>query len=140
MTNFVINIVDGAEADVKAVLANIGVQMQPVEALAKGIGQDIMVALTTAVKQLPTLVLEIIEGAVPAVIAAAPTATTESIVSAIETSAISTLSTQGKAIADEDLVAFKGAVLATVATAQANAATVPAPAPEVTGTAEVAVQ
>ena len=123
MTNFVINIVDGAEADAKAALAAIGVSMQPEIAVAKAVGGDIMVALDNAVKQLPQLIMDIIAGAVPAVMAAAPSASSADIVSAIETSAISTLNTQGKALADADLVAFKGAVLATVATAAAQAST-----------------
>jgi hypothetical protein len=97
----------------------IGNIKELIEPVAAGIGTDIMAALSTAVKQLPQLILDIIEGAVPAVVAAAPSGNAATIAAAVEASAIQTLSTQGVAIADADLVAFKGAVLATVATAQA---------------------
>ena len=118
MTNFVINIADGAYNDVKAAVEALGSSIEP---LASGISSDFTTALVTAIKQLPQLFLDVVVNAVPVVVAAAPTLSAAAIASAVEASAIQTLSTQGKAIADADLVAFKGAVLATVASTQAQA-------------------
>jgi hypothetical protein len=123
------------------IITDIENAFKPVETLVEGVGTDFTTALVNAMKQLPQLILDVIEAAVPAVVATlagsvagpAGAVTAASIAAAVEDSAIQTLSTQGVSIADADLAAFKGAVLATVVNAQSAT-----PAPAAVSTAPAA--